>query len=231
MEGFICINKPEGYSSFKSVAILRHKTGVKKIGHAGTLDPFASGLLIMAIGKKFTRQIQAFQDLEKEYQFTMVLGQSTPTLDPESDIHLCSMTPPPLVFSNSKIEEILASFKGKQDQTPPQFSAKKIQGKRAYKLARSGKPVSLAPCSITIHDLQILDIKHLDYPEITLSCRCSKGTYIRQLAWDIGQKLGVPAYTKQLIRTAIGPYTQKGAIDSENATESDLKAALFTTLK
>lgn len=223
LEGFYLINKPIGYSSFKCIYILRKKTNIKKIGHAGTLDPFASGLLIVAIGKKYTRQIDSMQGLEKTYTFTVKLGQSTDTLDCTADITSVSIQKPPIKVSQSDIEKTLEKFKGNITQIPPAFCAKKKDGKKSYVLARKGIKLDLAPINIEIKTLKLLKFTESDYPEFSLECTCSKGTYIRQLAFDIGKELGYPAHTIMLTRTQIGPYLLKNALDIELIKKESLE--------
>jgi len=210
----ILIDKPLQWTSFDVVKKIRNLVskyiGVKKIkvGHAGTLDPLASGLLIVCTGKK-TKTIEEIQSQKKEYTGTIHLGATTASYDLETEIenevsveHL----------SAQEVEKSLEHFKGKLHQLPPIYSAKKVDGKRAYEMARKGKEVKIQPNQITIHELEI---RKMDLPELEFRVVCSKGTYIRSLANDIGVKLGVGAYLKTLRRTQIGNYKLKDAISVE----------------
>jgi tRNA pseudouridine55 synthase len=167
-----------------------------KVGHAGTLDPFATGLLIVLVGKATKRQDE-FMGLTKTYEATIKLGATTETLDPESDEQFVSDRQP----TTAEIEQSLDNFKGEIEQIPPKFSALKVNGRRAYDLARKGKAVTLKPRTITVHSLELLDYK---YPELKIRTEVSKGTYIRTLAEDIGDELDVGGYCLQLRRTTIG---------------------------
>lgn len=225
MQGFTLINKGEGVSSFFAVKKVKQISQQKKVGHAGTLDPFASGLLIIAMGRAYTRLISTFQALPKFYKTTMILGKTTPTLDPESAFTEETEVAPPL--SKENIETVLASFEGEQYQMPPHFSAKKVNGQRAYTLARQGKPVTLEPVLVTIHAITLDAYCEGPFPEISFTCHCSKGTYIRSLVRDIGKALGHPAYTLSLTRTAIGPYTIENSVPLDDLTETSLSENVF----
>lgn len=226
LEGFVLINKPIGKSSFAMVHELRKVTGIKKVGHCGTLDPFAEGLLILALGRTFTKQINHFQDLEKTYVFTACFGKETNTLDPEGEV---TFNDPQSSHSITKesIETLLPTFLGEQQQIPPSFSAKKIDGKRAYKLAREGKEVELKPNIITIFDLELLSFSEGEYPLITCRVRCSKGTYIRSLARDIARQCGSYGYTTALVREKIGEYDVKASLTLENLSQETIKQKRF----
>lgn len=228
--GFLLVNKPEGISSFKVVKRVRYLSKVKRVGHAGTLDPFASGLLILALGRDYTRRIDEMMGLEKVYTVGMTLGRSTTTLDPEGEI--TSEIPYQGPQSNVHFEQILKSFEGSQEQMPPDFSAKKINGKKAYELARQGKPVTLKPSLITIHKITLLAVDFgQTMPYITFQVRCSKGTYIRSLVRDIGTVLECSAMTTTLIRDAIGPHLSSNALSYDPLSEETISNALFTLPK
>ena len=204
----LLVNKPYEWTSFDVVRKLRYKLKVKKIGHAGTLDPLATGLLILCAGK-MTKQIDSFMGLEKEYTGKFIIGQTTETLDLESEPTL------PVDISFITPEAIYAaanSLTGDLEQVPPAHSAIKIKGKRAYSLAREGKEVALKKRVITISTFEITSI---NVPEISFRIVCSKGTYIRSLARDFGDALGVGAYLSELCRTRIGPYLLKNALTIE----------------
>lgn len=204
----ILVDKPAGITSFGVVARLRRQLSQQlgrraKVGHAGTLDPFATGLLIVLTGDK-CRVAQDFLKLDKSYETTLVLGWTTPTLDPEGRLSLMSRTQP----SQKQVMAVLQSFLGEIKQVPPNFSAIKIAGRRAYDLARQGRELELPARSITISQLDILGY---NYPFLTLRVAVSSGTYIRSLARDIGEKLGTGAYCVSLRRTRIGKYQVKAA--------------------
>lgn len=206
----LLIDKPAGLTSFGVVARVRRKLtqeiGRKiKVGHAGTLDPFATGLLILLIGKA-TKKAEEFLKLDKVYEATIRLGAISTTGDPEGEIQESKkLTNPPL---RTKVEIVLKSFVGKIEQIPPSFSAIKISGQRAYKLARRGEKIQMPTRKVQIYEIKILKYS---YPILKISCHVSSGTYIRTLAEDIGKKLGVGAYTTQLRRLRIGDWTVKEA--------------------
>lgn len=206
----LLIDKPAGLTSFGVVARVRKKItqeiGRKiKVGHAGTLDPFATGLLILLIGKT-TKKAEEFLKLDKVYEATIRLGAISTTGDPEGEIQESKkLTDPPLI---TKVETVLKSFVGKIEQIPPSFSAIKISGQRAYKLARRGEKIQMPTRKVQIYEIKILEY---NYPILKISCHVSSGTYIRTLAEDIGKKLGVGAYTTQLRRLKIGDWTVKEA--------------------
>ncbi len=215
-EGILNINKPAAITSYDVIRELKKVYGKVKIGHAGTLDPFATGVLIVAIGKKYTRQLSTFQKMEKTYKFTIQLGQTTTTLDPEGDVVQQQAVPD---ITLEVIEQCLESFLGDILQQPPIFSAKKINGKRAYKLARSGQQVDLAPAEVSIKKIECINYN----PTLQqIECRvvCSKGTYIRALSRDIALKLGTVGYTIKLIREAIGDHTIVDAKSLESFSKS-----------
>lgn len=215
-EGLLPVNKPEGISSFGVIGRVRKATGIKRVGHAGTLDPFASGLLMVAIGRSFTRKISDIQGLDKTYKLTIGLGLETDTLDPYGTIVETQLPARP--FDQAKFKTILSSFIGTYMQTPPAFSAKKIDGKRAYALARKGTPVIPDPVPVHIHDIRFLGYRHFNLTFADIEVDCGKGTYVRSLARDIGTAYGCPAYVQQLTRTKIGPYTLDQAIDGNDVT-------------
>lgn len=206
----LLIDKPENISSFGAVNRIKRafvkKTKKKryKVGHAGTLDPLATGLLILCSGKK-TKTISSFQNMVKEYTGTIVLGATRPSYDLETDIDQTFDTSE---ITEEDIRETIASFIGEQQQLPPIFSAKKINGNRAYELARKGEEVILKPNLITIHEFEILNI---DMPNIHVRIKCSKGTYIRSIAYDVGKALNNGGYLLNLRRTKIGEYSVENA--------------------
>ncbi len=200
-EGLVLlVDKPLEWTSFDVVNKLRYILHTRKIGHAGTLDPLATGLLIICAGK-LTKRIDEFQGLEKEYTGTLTLGQTTPSYDLET-------TPTPPVdlsgIAEGDVRSAAASFVGTIDQIPPAHSSIKINGKRAYSHARKGHTVELKPRSVTISQFEITACR---FPDVDFKVTCSKGTYIRSLAHDLGQKLGVGAHLSALRRTRIGTFT------------------------
>jgi tRNA pseudouridine55 synthase len=196
----ILVNKPLEWTSFDVVNKLRYMLQTRKVGHAGTLDPLATGLLIICTGKK-TKQIDSYQSEEKEYTGTFVLGQTTPSYDLETE-----PTPPVALtmITEEQVRTAAGTFVGKIEQVPPAHSSIKVDGKRAYQFARKGKEVTLKPRAVEIREFHIVDCR---FPEVDFRVVCSKGTYIRSLAHDLGQKLGVGAYLSALCRTRIGTFT------------------------
>lgn len=210
-KGFYLVNKPEGWTSFDVVGFLRKKIKTQnpaikkiKVGHAGTLDPFATGLLVVAVGREATKRIEEFKNLPKTYDAVIHLGANSTTDDKTGEITEINNNQP----SIQTIEEILKKFVGKHNQVPPMFSAKKINGTRLYKLARQGKEIKREPEEIEIFSLTILSYT---YPKLEIKVSCSPGTYIRTLARDIGEKLGTGAYCEKLNRTKIGEYLLENA--------------------
>ena len=204
MEEIIFVDKPSGMSSFGAVArvrrILTQREGHKvKVGHTGTLDPFATGLLILLAGKA-TKKAPELTKLDKVYEATIRLGATSSTGDPEGEITIANEKPE---ISRKKIIETLAQFVGEIEQTPPAFSAIKINGQRAYKLARAGKTVDMPKRKVTIYELELLEYAS---PYLKIRTHVSSGTYIRTLAEDIGEALGCGAYTTKLRRTKIANY-------------------------
>lgn len=210
----LLVNKPLGWTSFQVVNKLRyhirHKLGVKKIkvGHAGTLDPLADGLLIICTGKK-TKEIDSFMDLEKTYSGTITLGANTPSYDLESEI---SETFDITHLSHQNVLATAKNMIGKQYQMPPIFSAKKVDGQRAYDLARKGKGVELKPKEITISKFEITKI---ELPLVHFNISCSKGTYIRSIAFDFGKTLNAGGHLSALRREQIGQYKLSDALEIE----------------
>jgi tRNA pseudouridine55 synthase len=214
------IDKPKDWTSFDVVAKLRKLIHIKKIGHTGTLDPFATGLLIICFGKA-TKQINNYQDLNKTYQCSLKLGGITNTFDTESEeIQQKSID----FLSETDIINTVYSFIGTFEQIPPQFSAKKIHGKPAYKFARKNIFTELKPVSVSITRI---DIEKIELPFVSFTLECSKGTYIRALARDIGEKLGCGAYLTSLRRTAIGDYKLTEALTIQEMTDLNVKAGLL----
>jgi tRNA pseudouridine55 synthase len=201
----LLVNKPLEWTSFDVVNKLRYKLKMKKIGHAGTLDPLATGLLIICTGK-MTKKIEEFMGQEKEYTGRFIIGQTTPSYDLETEVSeardIAHLTP-------DMIRAAAAKQQGRIQQLPPAHSAIRIGGKRAYEFARQGKDVVLTPREVEINTFEITAI---NLPEVTFRIVCSKGTYIRSIARDLGEALGVGAYMAELCRTRIGKYTLENAL-------------------
>ena len=212
MQGVILVNKPAGWTSFDVVNYIRKQVALSegkkpkqiKVGHAGTLDPFATGLLIVLVGKEYTRRAAEFSKLDKTYEVTTHLGATSSTGDPEGEITPVSNNVPSL----EQLQAAIKQFQGEIEQVPPAYSAIKVNGQRAYKLARAGKEVRIEPRKVTIHKLELVEY---NYPEVKLIVKVSSGTYIRSLVEDIGKALQVGAYTKQLKRNRIGDFDIKDA--------------------
>ncbi|MFC1534813.1 tRNA pseudouridine(55) synthase TruB [Thermodesulfobacteriota bacterium] len=202
------IDKNEGETSFNVVRRLRRILNLKKIGHSGTLDPFATGLLIILLGQG-TKLSPYLMAGEKRYLATMRLGVETDTLDPTGQI---VHTRPVPEFEKEEIEENILKFVGDIEQVPPVFSAVNYKGKRAYELAREGIKIELQKRVVKIHSIEIVSI---DLPEITIEISCSGGTYIRSLAADMGRQLGSVAHLKSLRRLSSGPFQVRDALDSQ----------------
>jgi tRNA pseudouridine55 synthase len=222
--GFILINKPAGMTSHDVVDRLREITGIRKIGHAGTLDPFATGLLILGIGRKFTRKLSIFQKEDKEYIATLRLGAISDTFDREGKIVENKVEKIP---TQREIEEVLKSFLGEIEQIPPIFSAKKVKGKKLYELARKGIKIEIKTQKIKIYEISILEYK---FPFLKIKVKCSTGTYIRSLANDIGEKLKCGAYVEELERTKIGNFSSKEAIDLFKLNQQNWKKFIFKNI-
>lgn len=205
---FILINKPKGITSHDVIDYLRKVTGIRKIGHSGTLDPLANGLLIVGIGRESTRQLEKFLKLPKTYLAEIFLGQERDTDDAEGKIISEKKNLQP--FPVEKIKKTLSKFLGEQKQIPPKFSAIKIKGRKAYQLARRKKAFQLPPRKITIFQIDLLKYQ---FPYLKIKVRCSSGTYIRALARDIGYQLECGAYLSNLCRLAIGDFNLDQAVE------------------
>ena len=228
-EGVILsFDKPYRWTSFDVVGkvrwlICRH-LGVKrlKVGHAGTLDPLATGVLIVCTGRA-TKRIEELQAGTKEYLATIRLGATTPSFDLEKPI---DATYPTEHITREMVEQVLERFKGKIEQVPPTFSACKVDGKRAYKMARGGKKVELKPKTLVIDDIELTDC---NLPDITIRVVCIKGTYIRALARDIGQALQSGGHLTALRRTRVGEYKVEECLNPEKFSEWIEKADIEKT--
>ena len=207
----ILVDKPLEWTSFDVVKKLRYQLKIKKIGHAGTLDPLATGLLILCTGK-MTKQIEKYQAQEKEYTGKFVIGSTTPSYDLETEVQnevsIDHITKEDLIDAASKLT-------GEIDQIPPIFSAIKVDGKRAYKGARAGETVELKSRKVEIREFELTDI---NLPHVSFRISCSKGTYIRSIARDFGEILNVGAYLAELRRTRIGEFNVSNAKTIEELT-------------
>lgn len=229
MQGILLVDKPAGWTSFDVVNKVRRivataegkKPKSVKVGHAGTLDPFATGLLILMVGKDYTKRASEFSKLDKTYEVSLELGKNSSTGDPEGQITSVSNIKPSL----EELNETIRKFVGETKQIPPAYSAIKIDGQRAYKLARAGKEVIIEPRKVTINRLEMIDYA---YPNVKLITDVSSGTYIRSLVQDIGEDLGSGAYTKELRRTKIDKFKVSQAVDTTKLDIGLIEQNLFT---
>lgn len=205
-DGIILLDKPPGKTSFEALGAVKRTLGTRKVGHAGTLDPFAEGILVAMAGA-YTRLAGFASALEKEYLATIRFGEQTDTLDPEGKRVAEGPVP-----DGESLRGALEGFVGRINQVPPAFSAVHIAGRRAYEAARKGEQVSIAPRPVTIHSIQLLDFTGAD--AVVRVC-CSRGTYIRSLARDIAARLGTCAYLTGLRRTRIGGFLVEQAVAPE----------------
>lgn len=208
----LLLNKPMKWTSFDVIARLRKIFKIKKIGHAGTLDPLATGLLIVCTGK-FTKKINEYMGMEKEYTGTITLGATTPTYDLESEPENFK---PSDQISADAIHQATVPYTGNILQIPPAHSAIKIDGKRVYELARMGQEVKMQPRPVTI---SVFEITRIALPEVDFRVVCSTGTYIRSLANDFGASLGCGGYLSALCRTRIGPFVLEDAKEPKQIAE------------
>ena len=213
--GVLPLDKPEGPTSHDVVAMARRALGERRVGHTGTLDPFASGLLLLCVGRA-TRLAQFLTDLDKTYDATARLGVATDTEDREGAE--LSRSERWQEITPQGLEAALGKLRGSILQTPPQFSAKKVGGEAAYRLARRGESVTLDPRSVTVHELDVVDF---DPPDVGFRVRCSSGTYVRSLARDLGESLGVGAHLTRLRRTHVGPFSVSSAVTLEGLKDPD----------
>lgn len=223
MEGVLIINKPKDFSSHDVVNVLRKELNTKKVGHTGTLDPKATGVLPILIGNA-TKISKYLVEHDKTYSVVMELGIRTDTLDSEGKI---LETRKVETLDEEKIKEVLSSFLGKQKQIPPMYSAIKINGKKAYEYARNGQVVEITPREIEIYEMKFK--KYFDN-QISFIVKCSKGTYIRTLCQDIAERLGTIAYMKELQRTDVDIFNIKDAIsiDDIKNKKKDVKEAIIS---
>ena len=209
INGFIVLDKPSNMSSMKAIAILRRKAGRPKTGHAGTLDPLATGVLVCALGKA-TKSISRMMNTTKRYRTMVDLSAFTSTDDLEGEPERIT---PDGIPTQSGLEEALEAFTGSFLQRPPAFSAMKVKGRRAYQLARSGEEVVLEPRPVMVHEMTLL---RYEWPMVELELLVDKGFYVRSLARELGMRLGTGGHCTSIRRTAVGPFTLEGAHDPES---------------
>jgi tRNA pseudouridine55 synthase len=206
----VLVDKPKGWSSFKVIQLLRSRSGIRKIGHAGTLDPMATGLLICCVGRSATRTIDRYMNLEKEYTGVLRLGEETASYDAESEV---TESRDCTDVTDSDIMESFKQFVGEIDQIPPMYSAIKIGGRRLYKLARKGVTVDRPARRVRVDVFEFIERQNTD---VRFRVVCSKGTYVRSLAHDVGQRLGVGAHLVALRRTRIGTFCVENALTTDS---------------
>jgi tRNA pseudouridine55 synthase len=209
--GFLLVDKPTGWTSHDVVAKVRSRVG-GKVGHAGTLDPLATGLLVLGIGGA-TRLLRFVQGARKEYLATAQFGVATDSLDADGAI----LSREPLHVTSEEVEAAMARFRGEILQVPPMVSARKVEGRRLYELAREGKIVEREARPVVIHRLELVDLAPSDYPEVTFRTVCSTGTYVRTLADDLARALGGRAHLTALRRVRIGALNVSDAVSVEDA--------------
>jgi tRNA pseudouridine55 synthase len=205
----LLVDKPRGWTSFDVVNKIRSLFHVRKVGHAGTLDPMATGLLVICSGRK-TKELDQFMGLEKEYEGEMILGARTPSFDAETAVSERRSTDD---ITEERVRSVLGEFVGLQTQVPPMWSAVKVDGRRLYQYARKGQEVARSPREVSIASITPAKIA---LPTVAITVVCSKGTYIRTLVEDVGQRLGCGAYLTALRRTRIGPYRVDDAFTIED---------------
>jgi tRNA pseudouridine55 synthase len=212
MDKILLVDKPKGLTSSRVVGLIKRKFKVKT-GHTGTLDPIATGLLIILTGKR-TKEASLFLKLDKTYEVKAIMGLETDTFDSEGKV----LRQSDKVVSKEELESVLNEFRGDIWQVPPPFSAKKLKGQKAYQLARKGVAVELSSKKVSIYSLEL---KEFQFPYFTLSCDVSSGFYVRSLAHDIGEKLGVGATVVEVRRTRVGPYQVEQAKSLEEILGSE----------
>ncbi|MFH1142311.1 MAG: tRNA pseudouridine(55) synthase TruB [Candidatus Uhrbacteria bacterium] len=207
MTRFLLIDKPAGITSHDVVNQVRKITGEQRVGHAGTLDPFATGLLIVAVGRENTKKLNELVGLDKEYEAVFVLGARSETDDIEGPV---ISDPNAHEVSRQEIKTVIKKFIGQIDQVPPKYAAIKVKGRKLYEAARAGEEIERKPRSVRIDEFELLHI--LPKNKIKVRIKCGSGTYIRALARDLGDELGIGGYVEQLRRTKIGSFDIKDAV-------------------
>jgi len=221
--GLLVVNKPAGVTSRDVVNRVQRLVRPHKVGHAGTLDPLATGVLVIAIGPA-TRLVEYVQRMPKSYRATFLLGRASDTEDVDGEVRELANPPQPTA---EQIEAALAQFQGRIEQVPPAYSALKVAGQRAYTIARRGEAVELAARPVEIHSL---DLVSYSYPLLTLLVRCGGGTYIRSLGRDLARSLGTDAVMSALVREAIGPFMLADAIDADDQGAATVAECLVPPL-
>ena len=219
ISGWVCLDKPYDFGSTQAVGKVRWLYKAQKAGHAGTLDPLATGVLPIALGEA-TKTVPFMMDADKAYRFTLEWGRSTTTLDREGATTATSDVRP----TREQVEAALPAFIGEIQQIPPQYSAVKVDGERAYDLARAGEDFELKARTVTIHSARVSDAPDADH--IELEIECGKGTYVRSIVRDLAEALGACAHVSALRRTRVGPFDEDRAITLENLENLSHKAAL-----
>jgi len=221
LNGIYVIDKPMGITSMTAVEIIRRRAGGSKTGHAGTLDPRATGVLVMAIGSA-TKLINSLMNTDKRYHTTIDLTAFSTTDDLEGE-----MTPVAVATTPTKqqVTDAVASFVGEIMQRPPQFSAMKIDGKRAYKMARQGQSVDIPARQVMVHEISVL---RYDWPRVELAMHCEKGVYVRSIARDLGEALGTGGHCVDIRRTAVGPFTDAMAVPLDDVPDPLTQAHLLS---
>ncbi|MFA5146356.1 MAG: tRNA pseudouridine(55) synthase TruB [Candidatus Omnitrophota bacterium] len=223
MDGILIVDKPKGMTSHDVVDLVRRRFGIRKAGHGGTLDPMATGVLVLLLGK-YTKASHAFLSDDKEYEATLMVGATSDTGDAEGKLtERCAG----VSFTRQEIEDVFKRFTGRIEQVPPMYSAVKFKGKKLYELARKGLTVDVKPRTVFIKELEI---SRVELPEISFKVTCSKGTYIRQLCADIGARLGCGAYMSELRRTRSGKFVLGEALGIEelkSSTAGELEKRLY----
>ena len=216
MDGIIVVDKPKGLTSHDVVLRIRRRFNIRKVGHAGTLDPLATGVLIMLLGK-CTKYFNQFVAFDKAYKATLILGQRTTTADTEGDtISLKSCEG----ITKEQVEKVFKKFEGEIQQVPPMVSAIKVNGRKLYELARKGIEIKREPRQVNI---KCLNLEEINLPDVRFYVECSKGTYVRQLAEDIGNELGCGACISRIQRTKVGPFLIEDAVKIEDIHENCLR--------
>ena len=228
MQGILVIDNPIGWTSFDVVNYVRKAVAAAegkkpkncKVGHTGTLDPLATGLLVLLVGKEYTRQAGDMSKHDKTYEVTMKLGETSTTGDDEGEKTPVNSRIP----GETEVLDAVQAFTGEIMQTPPVYSAIKVDGQRAYDLARKGKEVKLEPRPVTIYDIR--DVQY-DYPLVQFTCDVSSGTYIRSLVADVGERLSTGAYMSALRRTKVGEYDISAAMQKDEISQESLQSHLL----
>ena len=218
--GLLNVNKPSGVTSRRVVDQIQRLVKPAKVGHAGTLDPLASGVLVIGVGQA-TRLVEYVQQMPKRYRATFLLGRSSDTEDIEGVVVPLPNAPQP---SDADLERAIAELTGEIEQRPPAYSALKISGRRAYALARAGEDVDLAPRKVIIYRAELM---RYDYPELCIDIECGSGTYIRSFGRDLAERVGTAAVMSALQRTAIGHFTLEEAIDARRLTRENIAGRML----